>query len=78
MSFIGNTEERLIKTSSGKTFKILITEQYGGYWVATVLFAKNGVVDTENLTDINRIEAYRKATEWVVNNIDDKANIDSL
>jgi len=78
VSFIGKTEERLIKTSTGKTFKILITEQEGGYWVATVLYARNGMVDAEHFSDTNRSEAYRKAAEWALNSIDDKATINPL
>ena len=78
MSFIGKTEERLIKTNAGKTFKIFITEQEGGYWVATVFYAKNGVVDAKHISETGRDEAYRKATEWALNNIDSQAVIDPL
>ena len=78
MSFIGKTVERLIKTTDGKTFKIFITEQQGGFWVATVLYAKEGVVDANNFADTKREEAYRLALEWVLNNIDDKAIVDPL
>jgi len=78
MSFIGKTEERLIKTSTGKIFKIFITEQEGGYWVATVFYTENGVVDAKHFPDPDRSEAYRLAIEWTLNNIDDKAIIDPL
>ncbi len=78
MSFIGKTEERLIQTTDNKTFKIFITEQLGGFWVATVLYAKDGVVDAENFADVRQEEAYRLAVEWVLNNIDDKATIEAL
>ena len=78
MSFIGKTEERLVKTTNGKTFKIFVTEQEGGFWVATVLYARNGVVDTKNFADTKRDEAYRLAVEWVLNNIDDKATVEAL
>lgn len=78
MSFIGKTEERLIKTTTGKTFKIFLTQQEGGYWVATVFYAKDGVVDASHFSETDKVEAYKKAVEWVLNNIDDKAVIDSL
>jgi hypothetical protein len=78
MSFIGPTEERLIKTTEGKTFKIFITQQDGGYWIATVFHAKDGVVDTHNIADSDKAEAFRKASEWTLNNIDDKATIETL
>jgi len=78
MSFIGKTEERLITTTDKKIFKIFITEQQGGFWIATVLYTKDGVVDTKNFANIDREETYRLAVEWVLNNIDDKATIESL
>jgi hypothetical protein len=45
LPFVGPTEERNIKTSDDKTFKLFMTEQEGGYWVASVLYAKDGSVD---------------------------------
>jgi hypothetical protein len=78
MSFIYPTEEKIIKTSDGKTFKMFITQQQGDFWVATVLYTKNGEVCTHYISDIDKSESYRKASEWVLNNIDDKAVIDLL
>ena len=78
MSFIGKTEERLIKTTKGMTYKIFITEQVGGFWSASVFYAKNGVLDAKHFSDKDRAEAYRQAAEWAINNIDDKAVIDPL
>ena len=78
MSFIGKTEERLIKTTDKRTFKLFITEQQGGVWITTVLYAKDGVIDAKNFVDTKREEAYRLASEWVLNNIDDKAIIEIL
>ncbi|MCQ6261289.1 hypothetical protein MLD55_05030 [Alcanivorax sp. MM125-6] len=78
MSFIGNTEERLIKTTKGMTYKIFITEQVGGFWASSVFYARNGVLDAKHFSDKDRDEAYRQAVEWTINNIDDKAVIDSL
>lgn len=78
MSFIGKTEERLIKTTTGKVFKILITAQEGKYWVSTVLYVKNGIIDARHFSDVDKAESYIKASEWVLNNIDHKAMIDEL
>lgn len=78
MSFVGETTTLNIKTSVGKTFRIFITEQLGGYWVATILHTTNGAINTQNELANSRDEAYRKAVEWTFNNIDAKADIDSL
>ena len=78
MSFIGSTEEKIIKTSNGKIFKLFMTEQMGGYWVATVLYVKDHVVSTKSIVETDKTESYRKACEWVLNNIDDKADISLL
>jgi hypothetical protein len=78
MSFIGPTEERIIKTSDGKTFKIFLTQQVGGFWIATVFYIKDGVATVHHISDTDKVEAYRKASEWVLINIDDKAVIDLL
>lgn len=78
MSFIGESIELKIKTSAGRLFKIFLTEQVGGYWAATVLYTENGVVKAQHLTNVDKIEAYRLACEWVINNIDHNAVIDSL
>ncbi|WP_143473943.1 hypothetical protein [Limnohabitans sp. 15K] len=78
MSFVGETTALNIKTSIGKTFRIFITEQVGGYWIATILYAANSVISAQNELANSREEAYRKASEWTRNNIDAKADIDSL
>ncbi|WP_139306088.1 MULTISPECIES: hypothetical protein [Methylomonas] len=78
MSFVGETTALNIKTSVGKTFRIFITEQVGGYWVATILYAANGVISAQNELANSREEVYRKAVEWTLENIDANADIDSL
>ncbi|WP_156831302.1 hypothetical protein [Arhodomonas aquaeolei] len=77
MSFIGPTDERLVETA-GRTFKIFITEQVGGYWVATLLYSRNGTVDTKNMADTDKAEAFRLISEWILNNIDSNAVINPL
>ena len=77
MSFIGRTEERNISTN-GKTYKIFITEQVGGYWVATVLYADNGTVKAHNELANTKTDAYNQASTFVLNNIDVNATIDRL
>lgn len=78
MSFIGRTEEKEIKTTKGKVFKIFITQQEDRAWIATVLFAKDGVVYTRHAPGTDKAEAYRKASEWVLNHIDSHAVIEAL
>jgi hypothetical protein len=78
MSFIGQSTELKIKTSTNKTFKIFLTEQVGGYWVATVLYAENGTIKVHHETNTDKTETYRLACEWVMNNIDENATIDTL
>ena len=78
MSFVGETTVLNIKTSVGKTFRIFITEQVGGFWVATILYEANGVISTQNELENTREDAHRKAVKWTLNNIDAKADIDSL
>lgn len=77
MSFIGKTEERKI-TTNGKTYKIFITEQVGGYWVATVLYATSGTVTTHNELANNKNDAYSQASTFVTKNIDKNAVIEPL
>ncbi len=77
MSFIGETEERKI-TTNGKTYKIFITEQVGGYWVATVLYSVNGTVSTHNEIAKTKVDAYAQASTFVLNNIDQNAVIEAL
>jgi len=78
MSFVGETTTLNIKTSVGKIFRIFITEQLDGYWVATILYATNGAIETHNELANSCNEVYRKSVEWTLNNIDAKADIDSL
>ncbi|MBT7558754.1 hypothetical protein HN615_17775 [Candidatus Woesearchaeota archaeon] len=73
-----NTAVRLVRTSTGKIFKIFITKQKEGYWVSTVLYAKESVVSTKSFLDKNRVESYRKLTEWFFEKVDNKANFDIL
>jgi hypothetical protein len=61
-----------------KHSRLLITKQQGGVWVATVLYAKNSVIDAKNFVNSEQGEAYMAAEEWVINNIDDNAIIDPL
>lgn len=62
MSFKGKSEEKLIKTSFGKTFKMFITEQESGHWVATVLFVNDdGEIAARNVIDVDKIKVYTKA-----------------
>ena len=75
MSFIGETTVLPIKTPQGKEFRMFLTEQEGGYWVATVLYASpDHLVTTEVKTATEMMEAWRKAAEWCHNNID--ANVE--
>lgn len=77
MSFIGVTEERRISTH-GKRYKIFITEQVGGFWVATVLYADNGTVKTHNEIANTKVDAYNQAVAFVRKNIDKNSDIESL
>ena len=77
MAFVGPTTERNISTF-GKTFKIFLTEQEGGYWVATILYADNGTVSTKNLIGNTKEEAYELAVDWTKANIYQEASIESL
>ena len=78
MAFVGPTTERKISTSLGKTFKIFLTEQEGGYWVATILFAEKGTVSTKNLIGDAKEAAYELAFDWTKVNIDQNASIEAL
>jgi len=78
MSFVGKTEEKLIKTTQGKTYKLFLLEQENGYWLALVLYAINGTVSTHKEVDVDKSEAYRRACEFALNNIDPQAAIDPL
>jgi hypothetical protein len=78
MSFVGRTTEREIHAAKGKTFKIFLTEQVGGFWVATVLYANDGLVTTHVETAATKVDAYRKASAWTLSDIDPKASIDPL
>ncbi|WP_146093164.1 MULTISPECIES: hypothetical protein [unclassified Xanthomonas] len=78
MAFVGQTEERKISTTNGKTYKIFLTEQVGGHWVATILYANSGVVTTHNEIAPSKAGAYKKASEWTLANIDWNASVESL
>lgn len=78
MSFIGETTARNINTSAGKIFRVFVTEQFGGLWVATILYADNGKISTHNETADSRVEVYGQALRWTLNNIDSKAIFDPL
>ena len=77
MSFLGPTTEKKILVN-GRTFKLFLTEQEGGYWVATVLWIKDSIVQTHNESRMNKEESYQAAVEWIYNNIDRNASVDSL
>ncbi|OGT72270.1 MAG: hypothetical protein A3H44_10490 [Gammaproteobacteria bacterium RIFCSPLOWO2_02_FULL_57_10] len=77
MSFIGKTEERKI-TTKGNTYKIFITQQTGGYWVATVLYSKVGTITAQNEVASTREDAYCKAATFALNKIDENATIEPL
>jgi len=78
MAFVGPTEERKISTTNGKTYKIFLTKQVGGYWVATILYVSGGTVTTQNVIGSSKEDAYRKASEWTLSNIDEHASIEAL
>lgn len=79
MSFVGLTKALNIRTSQGKTFRLFITEQVGGLWIATVLYADNsGKIDTHNQSAFSENQAYLDSVQWILNNIDSNASIDPL
>lgn len=79
MSFKGKSEERFIKTSFGRTFKMILTEQNSGYWIATLLYVKDdGDIVAHNESDRNKTKVYIKASDWVLNNLDSNATIELL
>lgn len=73
MSYIGPTTEFEIATSDRKTFKIFLTQQVGGYWVATILYAKSSLVVTHNEIAATKKAAYEQAVTWTIGNIDKDA-----
>jgi hypothetical protein len=77
MSFIGPTTEKAI-TTNGRTYKIFLTEQAGGYWIGTVLYAINGIVTTHNELGSSKQDAYQRASDWTLDNIDKDADIEAL
>lgn len=78
MSYIGPTTEFEIATSDRKTFKIFLTQQVGSYWVATILYAKNGQVATHNVLGSTKKDAYEQAVAWTIGNIDKDAVVDDF
>lgn len=78
MAFVGPTTERKIYTSAGKTFKIFLTEQEGGYWVATVLYSQDGLVSTQNFIGRSKESAYESAVTWSKEDLDERATVEPL
>lgn len=78
MSFIGPLFVLNVKTSHGKNFKILISEQEGGFWVATVLYSDDGRISTNHLSGENKSQAYEAASSWVLQSLDKQAQIEKL
>ena len=77
MSFLGPTTEKKI-VSNGRTFKLFLTEQEGGYWVATVLWIKDDIAQTHNESRMKKEESYQSAVKWICSNIDTNATVEPL
>ena len=77
MSFLGSTVEKKI-SANGRTFKLFLTEQEGGYWVATVLYINDGIVHAHNESRATKADSYNVAVDWVLSNIDRNASVESL
>jgi hypothetical protein len=86
MYFPNRTQERRFRMSNGDVFKILLTKQVDdlcarpttGYWIASALFVKNGVVDAHHECGKEKVEAYEAISGWILSNLDAKANIELL
>lgn len=78
MSFIGPMTVFNVATSNQKNFKILVTEQEGGFWVATVLYSDDGQILTKHFYGESKSQSYKSASEWVLAALDKKAIIDKL
>lgn len=80
------TQEIRFKISNEDVFKILLTKQLenmtmsrtAGFWIATVLFVKDGVVETHNERGDSKREAYDATCAWILANLDPKAIIGLL
>jgi len=77
MSFLGTTTGKKI-SANGRTFKLFLTEQEGGYWVATVLYINDGIVHAHNESRATMAGSYNVAVDWVLSNIDRNASVESL
>jgi hypothetical protein len=80
------TQEIRFKMSNEDVFKILLTKQLedmiksrtAGFWIATALFVKDGVVGTHNECGDSKQEAYDSASAWILECLDPKAGIELL
>jgi len=78
MSFIGATEIKNIKCNAGKISKLFMTAQEGGYWVATVLYTKDGVAKSHVERTTEKVDTYLAAQNWFLNEVDQQAAFDPL
>lgn len=78
MSFKGPTTTRNIKVRSGQRYRLFLTQQDGGYWVATVLYGRNGAPRGKHIARLSKADAYGAATKWVLRYVDSQAVIDPL
>lgn len=78
MSFVGKTKVLDIVTSSKNIFKLFITEQMGGYLVATILYSDDGVITNKILIAMSLNVVYDLACEWIFSNIDESASIQKI
>lgn len=79
MSSNGAAKKFNIKTSKGKTFALFVSEQVGGTWASSVLYAdETGKIVKPDFHGITEEDVYILAVQWTLNNIDSHANIDPL
>lgn len=62
MSFVGPMSVFGVITSHKKNFKILVTEQEGGFWVATVLYSNDGQILTKHFYGDDKAQSYKAAS----------------
>ena len=72
------TEEYHVITPQLKTCKIFITQQIGGNWVGSVVYVHKSLLIREPCVDLGREGVYLKCCRWVLDNIDNLANIQPL
>jgi len=77
MSFLGLTTEKKV-LANGKTFKLFLTEQEGGFWVATVLYIGGSIAQAHNESRLQKVDSYEAAVAWIQQNIDSNASVDPL